>query len=73
MAKNTGSHQDGCINTTMQNNFGSIGVKPTKGLIDEGQEDDRSGRLPTKNCLNIGGKPADLESPQGTALKFNRK
>ena len=74
MAKGNGSHQDGDINTPMRQLFGEkLGPRGTKGLIDADQEDNRSGRLPTKNCLDIGGKPAALESPQGTALKFNRK
>lgn len=73
MAKDTGSHQDGCINTTMRNNFGQIGVKPTKGLIDEGQEDTRSGHMATKNTMEIGrNKPADINGPMGTEIRFKK-
>jgi len=73
MAKNTGSHQDGDINTPMRQLFGDkIGPRGTKGLIDEDQADDRSGRLPTKNMLDLGGKPADLSSPQGTEIRLRK-
>lgn len=73
MANKTGSHQNGDISTTMRSPFGEkLGPRGTKGLIDADQEDDRSGRFPTKNCLDIGGKPATLEGPQGTALKFRK-
>ena len=74
MANKTGSHQDGDINTPMRQLFGEkLGPKPTKGLIDSEMADDRPGHLTTKNCLNLGGKPADLSSPQGTEIKLNRK
>ena len=74
MAKNTGSHQDGCINTTMRQLGKPIGVAPSKGLIDdEGQEDKRSGRLETKNCMDLGNmKPADVNGPMGTSIKFRK-
>ena len=74
MAKGNGSHQNGEISTPMRSLFGEkLGPRGTKGLIDEDQQDNRSGRLPTKNCLDIGGKPADLSSPQGTEIRLNRK
>ena len=74
MANKTGSHQDGDINTPMRQLFGEkLGPRATKGLIDDEMSDDRSGHLPTKNQLNLGGKPADLSSPQGTEIKLNRK
>ena len=74
MANKTGSHQDGDINTPMRQLFGEkLGPRATKGLIDDEMSDDRSGHLPTKNMLDLGGKPADLSSPQGTEIKLNRK
>lgn len=73
MTNKTGSHQDGDISTTMRQMWGEkIGPKGTKGLIDEKEGDDRAGHLPTKNCLNLGGKPADLSSPQGTEIRLKR-
>lgn len=74
MAKGNGSHKDGDISTPMRQLFGEkLGPAPTRGLIDEGMCDERKGRLPTKNMLDLGGKPADLSSPQGTEIKLNRK
>jgi hypothetical protein len=73
MASKTGSHQDGDINTPMRQLFGEkLGPKPTKGLIDDEMADDRSGRLPTKNMLDLGGKPADLSTPQGTEIRLRK-
>ena len=72
MAK-TGSHQDGCINTTMRQIVKPIGIAPTKGLIDAGQEDTRSGHLTTKNTMEIGrNKPADISGPMGTEVRFRK-
>ncbi len=74
MAKGNGCHQDGDINTPMRQLFGDkVGPRATKGLIDDEMSDDRKGRLPTKNMLDLGGKPADLSTPQGTEIKLNRK
>jgi|FreactcultureFD7_1027221.scaffolds.fasta_scaffold45195_2 hypothetical protein len=70
---NKGSHQDGDINTTMRQLFKPIGVAPTKGLIDAGQEDTRSGHLTTKNTMSIGReKPADISGPMGTEVRFRK-
>ena len=72
MAK-TGSHQGGCINTTMRQLGKPIGVATTKGLIDAGQEDERKGRIPTKNTMDLGNmKPADINGPMGTSVKFRK-
>jgi hypothetical protein len=73
MASKTGSHQNGDINTPMRSLFGEkLGPKPTKGLIDDEMADDRPGHLPTKNQLNLGGKPADLSTPQGTEIRLRK-
>lgn len=72
MAK-SGSHQNGDINTPMRSLFGEkLGPKPTKGLIYDEMSDDRKGHLPTKNQLNLGGKPADLSSPNGTEIRLRK-
>ena len=66
------NHKDGDVNTTMRQMFKAPGVRPTKGLIDEGQGDGRSGHFPTKNKLDIGGNAATIETPMGTEIRLRK-